>query len=206
MKRLIAILVFVLLPRPAAAQWTFEGFFGTAFSAPSTLTVSQTGYPDVSFTAHWETRPTASRQYYAWRLAKWNSDRGWIVEHVHHKAYLTNPTDIVTDFEVSHGYNLLTVDRGWKRGKYVLMFGGGAVVTWTHSEVRGKRYPHDSPYDLSGVTVQGGAGRQFDLSKHVFVTAEGKLTASWASVPIVDGHAKVPNFAFHVLAGAGWSF
>ena len=199
-------LALLIVPAPAAAQWTFEGFVGGAFSVPTPLTISQAGYPDVRFTAHYETKPLASRLYYAWRLARWTTDHGWLLEHVHHKIYLKTPTSVVQDFEVSHGYNLVTINRGWKRGHNVLVVGGGLVITFPHSDVRGKIYPHKETYKLSGATIQGGVARQLDLSKHVFVTGEGKFSASWARVPIVDGHAKVPNVAFHFLAGGGWQF
>ena len=200
-------LALLLVPRPAAAQWTFEFSMGNAFSAPTPLTISQSGYPDVTFTAHYETKPLHSRQYYAFRLARWKDRSGWLLEHLHHKVYLKNLTDVVQDFEVSHGYNLVTLNRGWRRGANMFLAGGGIVVSFPHSEVRGKIYPvKTTNYVLSGVTVQGGVGRRFDLSKHFFVDGEAKVTASWSRVPIVDGHAKVPNAAFHLLAGAGWEF
>ena len=199
-------LALLLAPAPAAAQATFEFFMGTAFSAPTPLTVTQAGFPDIRITADYETRPLHPRQYYAFRLAWWQDDGGWLLEHLHHKVYLTNLTAEIRDFEVSHGYNLVTINRGWRRGRYVLLLGGGIVVSYPHSDIRGRVYSQDSPYHLSGVTIQGAAARRFDLTGHFFVSGEAKLTASWARVPVVDGHARVPNAAFHVLAGAGWEF
>jgi hypothetical protein len=201
----------LILARPAAAQtkaaYTFEYFRGTAFNAPLPLTIDQTGYPSISFTAHYSVRPTQDRAYYAFRLARWKNDRAWIVEELHHKVYLENPQDGVEHFEVTHGYNLITLDRGWRRGHYVLLFGGGIVLTFPHSTVRGQTYPQDTTqYQMSGAAVQGAAGRRFDLSRHVFLSVEGKLTAALARVPIVDGHASVPNLAVHVLGGAGVQF
>ena len=201
-----ALLAFtlVLVPAPASAQWTLEFFMGTAFSAPTPLTISQTGYPDIRLIADYETRPLHPRQYYAFRAARWKGDRGWLLEHLHHKVYLKNLTAEVTAFEVSHGYNLVTINHGWRRGANLFMLGGGAVITYPHSEVRGKIYSQDSPYRLSGVTIQGAAARRIDLTRRLFFRGEAKITASWARVPIVDGHAKVPNAAFHLLAGVGW--
>jgi hypothetical protein len=199
-------LALLLNSSAASAQWMVEAFMGDAFSLPTPLTVSQTGYPRYQLTAHYETRPLAPRLYYAWRLARWAGDRGWLVEHVHHKLYLTNPTAVVQDLEVTHGYNLVTLNRGWKRGRTVLLLGAGAVVTFAHSTVRGKVFPHEEPYRLSGVTIQAGAARRFELTDHFFVTGEGKLTTSWARLPVVDGMAEVPNVAVHLLAGGGWKF
>jgi hypothetical protein len=199
-------LALVLLPSPAAAQWTFEFFMGTAFNAPTPLTISQTGYPDIRITADYETKPLHPIQYYAYRLARWRDNDGWLLEHLHHKVYLKNVTAEVPAFEVSHGYNLVTINRGWRRGANLFIFGGGAVISYTHSEVRGLHYSQDSPYHLSGVTIQGSAARRVNLTGHFFISGEAKLTASWARVPVVDGHAKVPNAALHLLAGAGLEF
>ena len=200
------MVALILAPSPAAAQWTFEFSMGTAFSAPTPLTISQSGHPDIRITADYATKPLHPRQYYAFRLARWSGDRGWLLEQLHHKVYLKNLPAEVAAFEVSHGYNIITINRGWRRGRTQLLLGGGLVVTYPHSEVRGKIYSQDSPYRLSGAGFQGAATRRFDLSQHFFVNGETKLTAAWARVPIVDGHAKVPNVAFHLLAGAGWEF
>ena len=43
----------------------------------------------------------------------------------------------------------------------------------------------------------------FYLWRHVFATLEGKLTASFARVPIADGSADVPSLALHGLFGIG---
>jgi len=44
------------------------------------------------------------------------------------------------------------------------------------------------------------------LTRWLFASVEGKLTASWIRVPIADGRATVPNVAVHVLAGIGATF
>ena len=199
-------LVVLLVPATARGQVAFEYFRGTAFNVPTTLTVTQAGYPPIQFTAHYDVRPLTDRGYYAYRLELWKDRQAWIVELVHHKLYLENPQGEVEEFEVTHGYNLITLNRGWRRGHNTLLFGGGVVLAYPHSTIRGHRWPTDAGYYLSGVTIQGAAGRRFDLSTRIFASVEGKLTASWARVPVVDGHATVPNGAFHVLAGLGVQF
>lgn len=199
-------LALLLMPAPAGAQVTFEYFRGTSFSVPTPLTVTQSGYPPITFTAHYSTRPLADSEYYAYRLGHWKNNRAWIVEQVHHKVYLDNPTAEVQKFEVTHGYNLVTLNRAWRRGDLIFMVGAGGVITHAHSEVRGQVYPQKAEYLLSGATVQSAVARRFNFSKRIFASVEGKLTGSWASVPIVDGRARVPNVAFHVLAGGGVKF
>ena len=200
-------LVALFAASPARADVVVEAFFGTSFNVPMSLTVVQSGYPDISFTAHYDTRPTEPRIYYAIRVSFWNDKTGWLIEELHHKIYLTNPTPEVSEFEVSHGYNIITVDRGWRRGSNnILLFGGGVVLGYPHSTIRGQQWPEDSGYQLGGAAVQGGAGHRFEVLPHVFLSVEGKLTAAWARMPVVNGHANVPNLAAHVLVGVGGKF
>ena len=201
----LLMLIVLLVPAPARAQVAFEFFLGTAFNVPTTLTVDQRGYPPIEFTAHYEVKPLDD---YAYRLELWNNDRAWIVELLHHKIYLENPLGGVEHFEVTHGYNLITLNRGWRRGDNTLLFGGGVVVARPHSTVRGRTFPDDdvAGYSLSGVAIQGAASRRFVLARRIFASVEGKFTTSWARVPVFEGNATVPNSAFHVLAGMGVQF
>ena len=204
----LLVLIVLLVPTPARAQVAFEFFRGTAFNVPTTLTVNQRGLPPIEFTAHYEVRPLDARAYYAYRLGLWNTNRAWIVEQLHHKIYLENPQGGVEHFEVTHGYNLITLNRGWRHGDNTLLFGGGVVVARPHSTIRGRKFPADdvAGYSLSGVTIQAAASRRFDLTRRIFTSVEGKVTTSWARVPVFDGNATVPNSAFHVLAGMGVKF
>ena len=196
----------LLTASEARAQVTVEYLQGTAFSVPTTLTITQTGYPTISLTADYSTRPLDGRWYYDARIGYWKNDNGWLLELLHHKVYLDNPPSEVGSFEVTHGYNMVTLNRGWRRRKLTFQAGGGAVVAHSNSLVRGKERSIDAPYTLAGVTGQGAVGRSFALAKWLFGTVEGKLTASWIRVPIADGQATVPNIAFHVLAGVGARF
>jgi len=203
----LLLLVSLLIPATARAQVNFEFFLGTAFNVPTPLTIEQTGYPPISFTAHYDVRPFDDRMYYALRLEWWKQSRGWIVEELHHKLYLSNPQDGVQDFGVTHGYNIITLDRGWRHGQNTLMAGGGIVLGHPYSTVRGQQLSTtESSYHLGGVAVQAAAARRFDFSQKLFATVEGKITASWASMPVVNGSASVPNVAFHALAGLGIQF
>ena len=61
-------------------------------------------------------------------------------------------------------------------------------------------------YYLSGPSVQAAVGRTFYVHSQVFFAVEGKVTGSYARVPIADGHANVPNVAIHGLFGLGYTF
>jgi hypothetical protein len=167
------------------------------------LTIEQAGYPDIHLTAHYSVRPLQDRSYYAYRFEWWRNKKGWVIEELHHKIYLENTPAEVEKFEATHGYNLVTVSRGWREGNNIFLLGGGVVVTYPHSVVRGQEWPQDSGYRLSGVTVQGAAARRFEFGRHFFLSVEGKVTASWARIPVVSGHATTPDAAFHALGGVG---
>jgi hypothetical protein len=204
----VATLVWaMLLTRTAEAQVTIEYLQGTAFNVPTTLTIAQAGYPTISHSADYSTRPFDDRWYYDARVGYWkDDDNGWLVEFLHHKVYLDNPPQEVESFEVTHGYNMVTLNRAWRRRKLTFQAGGGAVVAHSNSLVRGKERSIREPYTLAGPTAQGAVGRSVAFTKWLFGSVEGKLTASWIRVPIADGQATVPNVAFHVLAGVGTRF
>jgi hypothetical protein len=204
-------LALALLATPAAAQGqvSVEVFGGTAFSLHTPLTIKQEGFPSIELTAHYSTRPLDAIPYYATRLGFWNDTGGWVVELLHHKIYLDNPEGPegnVQHFEVTHGYNIVTVNRGWRREEFVILAGGGIVIAHSNSIVRGRERSIDEPYSLSGVGFQAAAGRRLHLTPWLFASAEGKVTAAWARVPISGGKATAPNVAFHGLLGIGAMF
>jgi hypothetical protein len=84
--------------------------------------------------------------------------------------------------------------------------GAGVVVTHPETTVRGKRFPEEGGifhwgYFLSGPTVQLSAGRQIRMREDFFAPAEGKLSASFARIPVADGTADVANVALHGVFG-----
>ena len=200
------LVALLLVAADAGAQITVEYFQGTAFNVPTTLTISQDGQPDISLSADYSVRPFDDRLYYAARLGFWKDDHGWLVELLHHKLYLENPPPDVEAFEVTHGYNMLMLNRAWRRPKLTIIAGGGAVIPHSNSLIRGKERPITAPYTLAGVAGQAAVGRSLNFTNWLFGSVEGKVTFAWARVPVAEGHATVPNVAFHVLAGIGGKF
>ena len=203
---------FFFVPFPLAAEDRFraEIFGGTAWSAPTTLTIDQSGEERLSFRAHWETRPLDEAPYYAVRVGLWNRRRGWELQLLHHKVYLTNGPPEIERFEVSHGWTLLTLQRATRGRPFDWRLGVGAVIGYPEGRIRGEpANPEDgifgSGYYLSGAGALAGAGRTFTITRRFFASTEAQLTYSWASVPIAKGHARTANFALHVLLGLGIS-
>ena len=203
----------LLLPATARAQasWRIEGFGGSALSLPSRLTVRQEGEETVRMRARWETRPLADAPYYAYRVERWEGDAGWAVELLHHKVYLRNETEVVEHFEVSHGYNQLTLARAWGAGRTMTRLGAGVVIAHPENTIRGRPLDEErglltEGYHFAGVAAQGARGVRLRLAGRLALVAEAKVTAAWARVPVDGGSADVPNVAAHGLVGLGYTF
>ena len=202
-----AVLLLAVLQSSFAAQWTVEGFLGTAWSLPTPLSIHQVGEERIYLTARYSTKPLKESPYYAWRIAKWRGSRAWEIELVHHKIYLNNPPDVVQHFEISHGYNLITINRSWPWRGFICRVGAGMVVTHPETTIRGKRLPWSKGLDgfyISGPTAQFGLQKKFSVWGGLFAVLEGKFTASYAVAPVQDGNAYVPNVALHALFGLGY--
>lgn len=208
----VLALAAVLIPTVGLrAQTTFELFVGTSVSVPTPLRITQEGEEDLGFTAEYSTRPFRGTPYYAARLGFWAGDRAWLIDFIHQKLQLENLPPEVQRFNISNGFNILALSRGWKRGNLVFTLGAGIV--WTHPEmtIRGRSIDPDrgfiaDGYFISGGSIVGGINRRFPITSHLFLSLDGRATASYASVPTAGGHASVPNLAFHGHGGVGVSF
>ncbi len=191
-----------------AADWAVEIFVGIPLGLPSPLTIRQAGQPDIAVRARYESRPFRTPIYYGWRIGRWDGGRGWELELVHDKLYLADKPAEVGEFALSHGFNLLTVNRAWEHGRVVRRVGAGTVIAHPESTIRGKALPGDGGlfgwgYYLAGPTVQAAVEKKIRIRGDLFLPVEGKATASFARVPVADGSADVPYAAIHGLAGLG---
>jgi hypothetical protein len=209
--RLSMVVVGLLLaPQVAQAQVEFQAFFGSSVSAPSPLTITQAGQPDLHFTAHWATRPWLDTWYYAGRIGFWRGDRGWLLDFTHHKIYLTNGPAEVQKFRITNGMNMITVSRGFRRGPLSFAFGAGPVVTFPRNRVRGQILESGrgfwGGYFLSGGHLMASATRSFPLVAGLFLSLDARGSAAYVRIPVAQGHANVPNLALHFHAGIGYGF
>jgi hypothetical protein len=194
----------------AQSEWSFELMSGCALNLPSPLVVRQAGYPDIRLTARYSTRPfSLHAPYYSWRIGRWKG-KGWELEHLHHKLFLTNRPPEIQEFAISHGYNYLFLGRAWERGNLAYRFGLGPIITHPEATVRGRTLDaesgglFDAGYYLSGLGVRAAAGRKLPLSRNVFVAVEAGFVAGWTwDVPMPGGAADVPNLSLHGRLGVG---
>jgi hypothetical protein len=205
---LVLIALLGIAPSAAVAQAIeAQAFLGSSASLSLPITISQDGEPDLHFTANWATNPRRPTIYYAWRIGLWNGNRGWRLDHTHHKLYLENPPADVQAFRITNGYNIVTLSRAFRQRKLTYSVGAGPVITYPISTIRGKRFDHQGGWDgyfLSGGALLGTVSREFPIVAGLSVVLDARASASYVSVPIADGRAKVPNAALHFHAGLGY--
>ena len=188
---------------------TLELFAGSAYSFDSDLEVSQEGHDTLNFSADWSTSGTGA-PYYVLRYGNWSGDNAWEIEHIHHKLELKNRPPEITNFQISHGFNMFMYNRAWRRGDYTHRAGAGVVVTHPENTVRGLALDGDrggdfgGGYYLSGAAAQYALGYSWPIAEDWVFTLEGKATLAWVEVPVVDGDAELWNYALHYIAGFGY--
>jgi hypothetical protein len=211
MKRIVIFLVVMVFVQGVKAQsrWSFELHEAVVANVPLPLTIHQDGYPDIELSgARYRSEPFTLPIYYDGRISRWQNDKSWEIEFTHHKIYLQNTPQEVQKFNVSHGYNLLMVNRGFNRQIFRYRVGAGVVIAHPESEVRNlvfesKRRDKDKGYYLAGPGLQASINKPFYLGSRFFINAEARTTLAYASVKIAQGHADVWNLAFHLMLGMG---
>jgi hypothetical protein len=186
-----------------------EGGTFLPFNVPMSLSVYQSGEPALRLTAHYASEPFAIPICWVWRVSLWSGNRGWELEAVHHKIFLENPPPEIGKFQISHGVNLVTVNRAWQCEHFVLRAGAGVALAHPENTIRGKILPEDGGifgwgYYLAGPAVGGAVGRHFPLGAGFLLTAEVKLSGYYASVPVVDGRAHVWGLLAQLSIMVGW--
>jgi hypothetical protein len=208
----IAFPLFTLtLATPLAAEegWTFQTSLGVVEHLETQLTIRQSGFEEIELDADYETRPFESPFYYSLRAGRWSGRGGWELELIHLKLFLRNRPPEVQRFDISHGYNLVTVNRGWDLGRLILRAGAGAVAAHPENTVRGRPLEGDSGglgggYHLTGPALQVAAEKRFALGERWLLGLEGKISAARAKVPVAGGEAEAPNVAGHALLSLGY--
>ncbi|MCX7817396.1 MAG: hypothetical protein N2317_07805 [Syntrophales bacterium] len=210
--RLFAIIFFLSLP-----GYTFAGdklclqvFGGTAYNFKTRHVIRQDGADTVRFNAKYDTKAFETPVYWSLRAGLWDKKNSWELELVHHKLYLKNNPPGVEHFSITHGFNLLTVNRAWLFPWFIGRLGGGVVVTHPESTIHGKTFEQSGGiidgYYISGPTAQVALEKRLYIGKNLFLSAEGKFTLSWVRVPVKDGHSELWNSAVHALLGIGYDF
>ena len=203
---LLVLFTFTAIPALAEEGLVFQASLGTAESLETKLTIRQSGFEDLEFDAGYETQPFTDPLDYSLRAGWWRGRGGWEVEVIHHKLILRNPPSELRRFEISHGYNYVTVNRGWDLGRFLLRAGAGAILAHPEGSVRGQPVNPENEYRWTGPAFQVGVERRFTLRERWILGIEGKVSAARAVIPIPGGEVDAPNVAAHALVGLGYRF
>lgn len=193
----------------AEGEWSAQLLVGGALNLPTPLTIRQAGQPDLRFTARYSSRPFTPPIYYGVQVGRRSGGTEWTVELLHQKLYLEDPPAEVQRFSVSHGFNLLTVSRGWRLTDGLWTRAGlSAVLAHPESVVRGLKLEEDgglfgTGQHLSGIGLDATLEKRFPLAGKLYFALDGKVTAAWAVLPVAEGEASVPSVSAHALAGLG---
>lgn len=205
---IVSIAVFLPFVTFAQTRWSFELHGGQVYNLPMPLLVKQQGYPDLKLTARYFTEPLTLPVYWDMRFSRWQNLKSWEFEVIHHKLYLDNTTPEVQKFNISHGFNMLMVNRGFDKKTFRYRAGAGVVLAHPESNIRGKEFGDtgddwDLGYYLSGPVLNLAISKPIRLSGRFYLNAEAKTTFAYAHIKVAEGHADVYNLAFHLILGIG---
>ena len=217
MKGLSYLLVFIFIvlffPSATIAEdgWYLQSHWGFSNSIHSSLAIKRNDKPGIVHTAKWKGKSFKDSWYYTVKVDHWKGDRSHGIEWIHHKAYLANPPEQIEHFSISDGYNLLMFNRGsrWSNG-LINRIGAGLVFGHPDMKFRDEERFYmkggiGGNY-LAGVAAQYSIEKRLYEIKHFIFTLEGKVTASFARVPISEDnteYAEVPLIAWHITFGLG---
>jgi len=203
---LLAAALLVATPAKGQVRLAIEVFGGTAISFNTPLTLEQTGAETIELTGDYETRPLDQPFYWAIRVGARSSKSAWELQLIHHKMYLANPPAQVQRFEVTHGFNILTVNYARETRPLTLRAGAGVVLPHVTGTVRGEDYSTQGGYEIGGPAFLVGAGKRWPIVAGLSVEAESQLTVGWIDIAVTGGRVSASNVALHLWAGLGYTF
>ncbi len=195
----------------AQHSWYMGMALGDAYCFPGALSLQQSSHPEIHLRARFATHSFQPPIYYAIKVGHDRNAKGWEMELVHLKIKLKNTTETIQRFEVSHGFNLVTVLRGWKWGHFRWQFGAGMVIAHPENTVRSMKLSENRGIFHSGYYIVG-PNFQLTIAKPLFTWSvfscyiSGKIAGAYCWIPIAQGQARLAMLALHGLIGLSYSF
>ena len=184
-----------------------EALVGDAYDFDSRTHIEHAVLGNIHLDGDYETRGLEGPLHYAWRIARWSDGRAWELQLLHHKLYLRNPPAGVESLSISHGFNIITVNRAFEIDHWRVRVGAGPVVAHPEARIGGSTY--DGPYELGGAAALLGIGRWAELSSHWSIGAEASFTFGYVDVKPSGSprlEVSVRNPAVHAQVGIGYRF
>lgn len=208
-KLLIIVLFFINICKVnSQTKWTFDAHFGNVYNIPTLLKINQANYPEIRHEAKFNTEGFTLPVYWNLRLGRWNDRKSIELELTHHKLYLTNTTQYIQKFNISHGFNILSVNRGFDLNNFTFRYGLGVAITHPESKIRNIEFgdstnDFDMGYFISGPVANVGIGKKINITNWLYFNAETKSTFAYNIIKIADGKAYLYNIALHLTFGFG---
>ena len=193
------------------ARWTFDLNFEDVYNVPMPLTIKQNGYPDIKFIAKFTADAFTAPVCWDWRFSRWENGKSWEIEAIHDKLYLINTNDEITKYSISHGFNIITINRGFEKKFVSYKIGVGTILIHPESVIRGMGFGSSSDYTDFGYFITGPI-LMFTICKPIqfcdrfYLNFEGKTSFAYSYVKVAKGYSNLYNFAFHVGIGLGFDF
>ena len=187
----------------------FSAFMGAPKSVNNQVSFNLEDQADQVFEAKYNNRPFQDSYYWSTKVEHWDNKEGMGLELIHHKIYLSNTNDVIEDFSLSDGYNLLYWNFGRQYDEHIVRLGLGVVIVNPDVTIAGRdRYSirGGKGQHLAGPSVQLNYERWIWENETHFISLDHKLTLSYAVSPISndeDEYVVAPDIAFHFSLGFG---
>jgi len=180
---------------------------GCPYNFKNKLEINQKDKEKISFSAEYDSEPLIQPYYYSVKIGKGKLE----LELLHHKLYLKNKPEEIERFHISHGYNVVTINRQKNYKKIIIFCGAGTVISHPENRVRNKKLNEkkgimNTGYYINGISAQVGIKKKKGIKKGLYLNTEFKYLASHSRVPVHNGEAEVIHFSLHFLLGIGYKF
>jgi hypothetical protein len=204
-----AVLLFTCVSAIPAQSWRVQAGLGNVYNFRTPLTIHQNGYPRIRFDARYATRGFEKPFYWAVRVDRLIGGARWGVELVHDKLYLQNRPPEVERFNITHGFNIVSLFRTSAGDGLGYRVGIGAFLAHAENTVRGQALAETGGvrgYHLTGPVAQASVVANRTLFGGTGVFAEARLLGGRARVPVHDGDARFWAIGAHFSAGLSQRF
>ena len=229
MKKIIIIititLLFLTLPASAETRWNFEASTGSVYNLPLPLNIDSAEQGEIEIEdALFESNSQGYLPNFNFRLSRYNNQRAWELELIHHKMILNQPSldeyNEIQKIDFPYGFNHLTINHTWETGVLNYRLGAGVLLTYPDIKIDGTQYPTDSGLNDTGIhavgpTIQLTANRSFELINSLHFNIEAKITGSYAKIEFEEENLAgeqsevsltIPSASLHTLFGLKYSF
>jgi hypothetical protein len=205
------ITLFCVTASFAQTHYSIDLMSGYVFNLRSPLLIQEQGKDNQVLMVDYKTESLSGLPYFLLRFNFHFADRALEIQFLHHKITVTSPQGPVQQFEINHGFNILSFHYRLRMDFLNLRFGAGAIIAYPESIVSGHSFSgsgglFDSGYYLAGPAILVGANKAFTLSEKLYLNTEILFTTAWALVPTATGQGFASNFAVHFLLGGGYQF